>query len=369
MALDKNKLKGLYPGTENFLYEPMLIHNSTDSQLKNASESGEYFGQLKKDGALYQLVKVPNNTFLFGRTMSKKTGVLTEKSANIPHIVDAVSCLPDNTVILGEIYYPGKESKDVVSIMGCLPKKAIERQNGLYGKIHFYIYDILAFDGINFVKAEVPNELRYKILEKIFKKYHLDEYDFLELAEVWYDRLYERIGEALSAGEEGMVIKRKEGIYQPGKRPMDNLKAKKVDYIDAFIMGFEKPTELYYGKEIDSWKYWRHKETGELIIDFKADDNDYEPLTKPFFMGWYNARINIGAFDNDGKIVCIGTIHSGISDEMKEDMSKNPNNYIGKVCKIQCMQLDKDAKTIRHGFFRGMRDDKDWKDCTIASIF
>ena len=28
----------------------MLIHNSTDTQLKKACESGQFFGQLKKDG-------------------------------------------------------------------------------------------------------------------------------------------------------------------------------------------------------------------------------------------------------------------------------------------------------------------------------
>lgn len=39
---DENKIKELYP--EAIMYEPMLIHSSTDIQLKNACESEEYFG-------------------------------------------------------------------------------------------------------------------------------------------------------------------------------------------------------------------------------------------------------------------------------------------------------------------------------------
>lgn len=160
--LNNNILKELYPGAENITYEPMLIHASTDIQLKQACESGEYFGQIKKDGAFYQYIKGLNGkSYLFGRTLSKKTKVLTEKSANVPHIMSALDCLPNGTILIGEIYYPGKTSKDVVSIMGCLPKKAIERQESSYGEIHYYIHDILMYDGVNLVSSKTNNELRY----------------------------------------------------------------------------------------------------------------------------------------------------------------------------------------------------------------
>lgn len=374
---DENKIKELYP--EAIMYEPMLIHSSTDTQLKNACESEEFFGQLKKDGAFYQFVNTENNCYLFGRTISKKTGLLTEKSENVPHIIEALSALPKDTILVGEIYYPGKTSKDVVSIMGCLPKKAIERQNGKYGQIHYYIHDILMYNGINFITAQTNNDTRYKILKKIFYQYHLDDYDYLELAEAWYDNLYERIGNALSAGEEGMVLKKKTGIYQPGKRPDSNLKAKKVDFIDAIIVGFEEPTVFYYGKEIENWQYWIAVNEDDVEIKLpigcyyeekgNTTDGYYKAVTKPYYMGWHNSRINIGAFDKNGRIVNIGTIHSGISDELKMMMSEYPDLYINKVCKIQCMELDKKEKTLRHGFYKGLREDKNPQECTLESIF
>jgi hypothetical protein len=54
---------------------------------------------------------------------------------------------------------------------------------------------------------------------------------------------------------------------------------------------------------------------------------------------------------------------------MKQDMSKNPDKYLNQVCAIQCMEKSKTEHTIRHGFFKYMREDKDIKDCTIKSIF
>ena len=369
MVFSKEKIESLYPGAGELMIEPMLIHSSTKEQLKRACSSGEYFGQLKKDGAFYQFVK-NENCYLFGRTVSKKTGLLTEKHDNVPHIVNALECLPDKTVLIGEIYYPGGSSKNVTPIMGSLAGKAIERQNGSYGLIHYYIHDILIYNGYNLLNT--GSLVRYNILKEVWKKYNLKKYNFLELAEAWEDNLYERVGSALSVGEEGMVLKKKNGIYQPGKRPDSNLKAKKVDFIDAIIIGFEEPTKEYYGKELDSWGFCINKNGIRMQGTYKEllkMGKEIIPVTKPYYYNWHNARIKIGAYDDKGTIIDIGTIHSGISEELKEDMSKNPKNYLNHVVKIQCMELDSKEKTIRHGFWKGLREDKDAKDCTVSSIF
>lgn len=382
MAFNINKIEELYP--EAIMYEAMKIHPSTDSNLKYACESGDYFGQLKKDGAWYQYEKHENHSYLFGRSVSKKTGLLTEKIDNIPHITKAFETLPAHTILIGEIYYPGKSSKDTVSIMGCLPAKAIERQNGNYGYIHYYIHDILMYDNVDLVKNKVDNETRYEILKRIFEIHNFDQYDFLELAEAWEDDLYSRVGDALDSGEEGMVIKKKTGLYEPGKRPNTNLKAKKVDFADVIIIGFEEPTYIYNGKELPSWQYWinpdvdseNFKEAQRYEIGCHYDKHIqeevcmfYAPVTKPFYMGWWNSRIKIGAINDKGEIEEIGTIHSGISDEMKQDMTEHPENYLGAVCSIQMMEVDKKEHTIRHGFFKHLRKDKSKSDCLVRDIF
>ena len=372
MAYSREKINELYP--EATLYEAMLINKGNETVLKTACESGDYFGQLKKDGYFYQFEKHANFSYLFSRSVSTVTKLPSEKLANVPHIYSALSCLPADTILIGEIYYPGGTSKNVTSIMGCLPEKAIERQKGSYGQIHYYIHDILMYDGVDLVTAKTGSWDRYQILKKIFEKHNLGQYDFLELAEAWDDDLYSRIGSALAAGEEGMVIKKKDAPYEPGKRPMSNLKAKKVDFIDAVVIGFEKPTQQYYGQEIETWQYWISVDETNPI-HFQGDgyerykNGELYPVTKPYYMGWWNSRLVIGAYDTNGQIQKIGVIHSGISDEMKEDMTHNPDKYLGKVCMIQCMQLDSKEHTIRHGFFKGMREDKDAYDCTFNAVF
>ena len=367
MGFDKNKIQELYP--EAKMYEAQLINKGSDILLKNACESGNYFGQLKKDGYWYQFEKHQNYSYLFSRSASTVTKLQTEKSANVPHIMEALQVLPIDTILIGEIYYPNGTSKNVTSIMGCLAPKAIERQNGSYGKIHYYIHDILMYNGVDFVTAKTSNWDRYCILQKIWEKHNLNQYDFLELAESWEDDLYARVGDSLAAGEEGMVIKAKDGIYEPGKRPTTNLKAKQVDFIDAIIIGFESPTKEYYGQEIENWTYWIDVEGKRVEGLYYGVDGIFTPVTKAYFMGWNNTRIKLGAWDKNGQIQEIGIIHSGISDEMKKDMSENPYEYFNKVAKIQCMSLDKKEKTIRHGFYKGLHPEKNTDECMIEDIF
>lgn len=379
MAFNKEKIKELYP--EAVMYESMLIHQSTDASLKKACNSGEYFGQLKKDGCWYQFEKHKNHSYLFSRSASKKTGLQAEKSENVPHIIQALDCLPPYTILIGEIYYPGGSSKNTVEIMGCLPAKAIERQNGKWGQIHYYLHDIIMYDGVDLVRNKVNNEMRYKILQKIYELHNLSNYSFIELAEAWEDNLYERVGIALDAGEEGMVIKKKTGIYEPGKRPDTNLKAKKVDFADVVIIGFEEPTKEYYGSESDTWNYCicYEKDVNGKWIECERSDKGWFAyrdinhksvlVTKAYYMNWFNARIKIGAYDENGVLVNIGTIHSGISDEMKQSMSEHPELWLNKVCKIQCMEKSSESLTIRHGFYKRLHDDKEPKDCKIKDIF
>lgn len=378
---DYIEIEKYFPEAGNLMIEPMKIHSSTQKQIHEIAQTNEYFAQEKIDGSYYQFVKTQNHSYLFGRTISKKNGLLTEKSANVPHIIKFLSCFPANTIIIGEIFYLNKSSKDTVSIMGCLPDKAIERQNKEYGPVQYYIYDILMYDGIDFIKAKVNNDTRYKILNRLCNSiygipyfYHDGSYSSSPI--VLANRvvpeitdLEEYLNKILERGGEGVVFKKKTGLYQPGKRPQDNLKAKKIDFADVVIIGFEGPTEEYSGRDIQTWEYWVGEIGNILPVGLHYGEKDVIPVTKPWYMGWYNSRIKIGAYLNDSSCLYIGTIHSGISDEMKADMTKHPENYLGKVCSIQMMEKDNKECSIRHGFFKHMRPDKNAEECLIEEIF
>ena len=374
-----DKIKELYPEVEEMLIPPMLIHKGTDSQLKNC-DNGEWFAELKKDGILAIFYKTEHYSYLFTRTISKKTGLPVEKSANVPHIIEAFHNIPSNTIIIGELYYPGKTSKDCTSVLGCLPQKAIERQKGEYGYIHYYIYDCLGYNGTSLLKYD--NWTRYQVTKKIFKKIipilEWEENEntikfyskYIEFAEAITEEIYPAIGKALSEGEEGLVVKKKTGLYEPGKRPMTMLKAKQVDHIDAVIIGFKDPEIRYTGKEIESWQYWVGTDDHEerLPVGCHYGEPCAIAVTKHYYYNWKNA-IEIGAYDNEGNIHSIGTIASGLTDYMREDMSLHPENYLNKVIEIQCMMKDNKEKTLRHGFYLKTRYDKPATDCLLEDIF
>lgn len=381
MSFDKEKIHELYPEAEELMIEPMLIWKlpaGKESMLSEVCSNGEYFLEEKIDGAFYQFVKTENHCYLFGRTVSKVSGILTEKSNNVPHLKEALNCLPAGTILIGEIYVPGGTSKDTVSIMGCLPTLAIKRQKD--APIHYYVHDIIAYDSVNLINS--PADLRYKILAAIWKKHNLNQYSFLRLATRVDEDMEAEISRILKSGGEGVVLKKKDYPYSPGKRPAwSTIKVKQMDSIDLICTGFCDATKEYTGKELETWPYWEERgeqnqddeytwllSEGQYYEDYVHNPHIYRPVTKPYFLGWKTA-IRIGAYNDKGELIDLGTVSSGLTDDNKREMTEYPELWLGTVVALDCMQVDKKEHTLRHPVFKCKRDDKDAKDCVISEIF
>lgn len=325
---------------------PQLINKpKSEADLHQRLVSGDYFGEIKKDGALYQIVKdVNGEVFLFSRTISKKTGFYVNKIDNVPHIKEwAEYTLPNDSILLGEIYYPGLTSKDITKVMGALPAKAIDRQKN--NPIHYYVHDILRYNGVSFLSKS--NLERYNILMDT----SLSGDSWLELADIYTENLPAVLDSVFAAGEEGMVFKKKDGLYLPGKRPTYNVKAKTEDTVDAFITGFVAPEKEYTGKEVEHWEYWK----------------DGIPVTKSYYFNWH-AGIVVSVYDQMGHAINIANVTSGMTDFLRKDMAEHPENYLGKVVEVQCMSVDKDALTLRHPRLVRIRNDKQAKECNLSSL-
>lgn len=402
MSFDIAKVENEYPEVGGQMIEPMKIWKlpaGKEDMLSDICSKGEYFLEEKIDGAFYQFVKTEHYSYLFGRTVSVKNGLLTEKGANVPHIMEALACLPQNTIIIGEIYYPGGTSKTVTSVMGCLPVEAIKRQKD--NPIHYYIHDIIEYDGVNLMNEGA--ESRYSILEAVWNKHNLEQYDFLRLAVKVDTDLEAEISRILKSGGEGAVLKKRDYPYTPGKRPAwSTIKIKQMDSIDLVCMGFCPPTKEYTGKELETWPYWAHSLDGIPTMAETEDDTplderegylgvyegipvtfyknymltdkcqygkpDWHPITKYYYLGWYTA-IKVGAYDNDGNLVELGTVSSGLTEENKRAMSECPDDFYKVTCAIDCMSIDKKEHTLRHPAFKAWRFDKDDKDCIISEVF
>lgn len=339
------------------VYEPMLV-GKCPKNYKEILAKKDVIATVKKDGTWQQLIKEKNQVYMFSRSISKKTGFYSEKIDHVPHIGDwAMKNLPNGTAIVGELYFPGGSSRDVTKVMGALVDKAIERQaDDDLGKLHFYAHDILKYNGEDYVLSNVDYGHRYSNLCRnidIMTKHP----DFIEIASC-YDNAYLDLMAAtdkvIANGEEGMVFRIEDGLYAPGKRqPKVMWKIKEhVDSLDFVITDLLDPVYAYDGKTPDTWQY--------------TDDNG-NPITKAAFYGWKNA-VEISCYDGD-ELVRIGTVSSGIPDEMKEDMAVNPDRYLGQVCRVGCMSVDASERTLRHPIFLGMHEDKPAKDCKVEDAF
>ena len=322
-----------------------------EDKLKDAMMNGEYFAQRKWDGASYIFSKDENGEVgLHSRTVSRKTGTFSEKSENVPHIIKVLNKLPNKTMVIGEVAYPWGTSKDTTTIMGCLPAKAQARN--LENPISYYIFDLLWFDGEDWTSK--PAEERIKQLQEIYEKYIYED-DYVKFCEPVFENINDYLAEILLNGGEGIVLKMKNKPYDTeGKRPAwHTIKVKQIDTTDVVIMDIEMPTKEYTGKDPENYPY---------------RDEEGNPVNRLWYHGWANAIV-IGAYNNKGELIKIGTVASGLTDEMRQDLAENPDKYIMNVAEIEAMSIDKKACTFRHPRFIRMHGDKIKEDCTFMDIF
>ena len=342
---------------------PKSYKGDPKEEAKKRIFSEEWLGARKMDGAFAKFVKDEDGNMMLLSRSRNVNGEFPNKIDHVPHLFNFFNSLPNGTCLLGEIYFPSHEgSNEVTKIMGCITDKAIERQKN--DPLHYYIFDVLAFDNISFMPFRAEDRFNY--INEIKNKYN---YNNVEFANYYKGlELWNMIQETLASGGEGGVIIHKDSKYQPGKRSTKvSLKIKKElqDTIDCFFTGrISSPARDYTGKDIENWKYWENIRTGKLInapmFNEYYKGEPYEPVTKSYYMGMAGS-LEIGVYQNN-KIKPIGYL-SGLSEEIKMNYDK----YKMKVIEVTAMQLT-DDKMLRHPKFVRFRDDKQPQECLWEQI-
>lgn len=335
------------------------------NEVHNAIFGGDYMGALKVDGYYQRLIKDEDgNCFMIAR--SKGVNGVIDKYEWVPQLHPFMSNLPNGTVLLCECYLPGNEgSNKITSLLGCLKDKCIARQEAGQ-KLHFYIFDVCAFMGENYIKTPIEKRIEYlnRIKERISS-------DYVEFAEYYRGpELWDKLQEYLASGREGIVITRKDcPIYFKRTPAHMTIKIKKElqETIDVVILGANAPTRLYGGKEIETWKYWEDTFTGEKLEGeyFKDYYNgkSIEPVTKAYFNKWAGSLI-IG-IRKDDKLIPIGSL-SGL----EEEILANWQNYKGKVVEVTAMQImNTENQGLRHPKMVRMRPDLTPRDTDYYRFF
>jgi hypothetical protein len=357
----------------------------TDQKKKDNAHSriysGEWFGAEKKDGYFAKLIKDEDgNIILYSRSRGVN-GKFVDKHEWVPHLNSFFGALPIGTCLLGELYFPSSPgSRNVTTIMGCLKEKAIDRQEK-GEKLHFYVFDVLAWEGVSLIGTKFSDRLRKvtQVWSGGFVRDYVEVAFYVSGKELWH-----MLQEILARGDEGIVITHQDGKYEPGKRPSKTtLKIKKElkQTIDCFFTGVgSAPTKEYTGKEIETWQYWENLRTGEKVQGdlYKqySEGGPITPVTKGYFHGWSGSleiavlRKKVGSRCKiDGKvyedvdIYPIGWL-SGLTEEMKA----NPREYAFQPIEVTAMEWDGICHTLRHGKMVGWRKDLTLADCTLEKI-
>lgn len=288
------------------MIQPMLVKICPPDKQESFLDNPSYIGEVKYDG--YRCI-CDNGKFYsrLGNDLSPK----------VPHL----NFLSNYNVILdGELYLQGGTSSDVTRILGSLPERAIEIQQGNQW-LTYVIFDILQV--VNTRTMELPYEQRREILQRLYdNELQYEQSEFIELSVATYDKR-RLLKDIETIGGEGVVLKNIHAEYYPNKRPSNVwLKIKKHSTIDVVITGFTEGKGKYEG----------------LI-----------------------GAIEFGVYKGD-TLVNIGSC-SGITDEIRRDITGNSGKYLNTVMEVGYMQVTSDGH-LRHPVVKGFRTDKLPEQCT-----
>ena len=310
------------------------------AKLEECLNSGDYALEEKYDGCRYKMI----SNYFFSKDN-------VEKTHNFPHLHDFFTNLGmPNLILDGEIYYPGKTSQYCTRVTGCLPDTAIDfqQQNGY---IHYVIYDILRAPNGTWLCNKEYKERR-KMLEFFYDNYikPTPMAEFIHISDVRYEQKAAYLQSLLEAGLEGGVLKRLDSLYLMGKKPKWQwMKVKQSDEADLIITGFVPPKKNYTGKNLEGWLYWEYdEELGEEI-----------PVTKNYKYGWPVALECSAYVDGQLTKICQA---AGLTEDMKEDMKNNPENWLYRVTRVSYMELTDDGYP-RHPKFHSLHEDKTQEEC------
>jgi len=348
---------------------------SKDANKKNKIikkiEDNAYISTPKVDGEWHKFIFGNDNTYKAQtRNISRVTGDYGNKTNFLPHVWNemVMSNMPEQTVLLAEVYYPNKKSNDVGKIMRCKVQKALDRQNGEYGKLHIYIFDVLSINGVS---LEDVSYIKRIYLLKMLGQIHFKNSEYIKTAEPTYVPDYTTalkiMGKALQNNYEGLVLNKKDEIYRPGKRKAwSSIKFKPEITVDAIVTNVLPSTKYYEGTEIDGWKYWINEITEEKEFGNCKGVPNMKPITKYYYNGWPSA-IEFGFFNNkEKKIYISGSVSSGLNDEQLSELV-NKDSFIMKPIELSCMEITEDNR-LRHPIFIRFREDINIEDCNIEKL-
>lgn len=294
---------------------PMLLH-----EVKEPFDNMDYIHELKLDGIRCIAYIEPKSVSLQNKRYKELTPIY-------PELSDICKCVKKRVILDGELVVLTGGKPDFYA----LQRRSLMTDNfkiSLAAKrnpVQFVAYDILYFDGKDL--TEKPLMERKAILAKAVTEGHnLSISRYIEEHGIAFFNL------AKKENLEGIVSKKKDGLYHIGKRTHDWAKVKVMQDEDLLICGYQP---------------------------------DEDGNVKDLVLGYY---------DNNGGLKCRGKVYLGVSKEERAiiaefakkntvkrpwfDKYKNVVWLVPKLVGTAHFMHETESGGMRQPVWKGLRDDK-----------
>lgn len=260
---------------------PMLLH-----EVKEPFDDKDYIYELKLDG-------IRCIAYIDGRSVTLQNKRFKDVSVIYPELADMCKCVKKRVILDGELVVltDGKPDFYALQKRSLMGDKFRIQLAARKNPVQFAAYDILYCDGRDI--TDMPQIERKAILSKNVK-----EGNGLSISRYIEDKGIAFFELAKEQNLEGIVAKKKDGLYHIGKRTRDWIKIKVMQDEDLFICGYQpdgdgkvKDLILGYYDEKGTLKcrgkvyLGVSKEERKIIADFAK----YNTVKKPWFDKYKNA--------------------------------------------------------------------------------
>ena len=257
---------------------PFYLAYPIDGEISNLGNSDDWSIEHKWDGIRSQTIIRENEIFVWSRGEE----LVTDK---YPEFSCFVGVIPNGTVIDAEILaFPNNEIGTFNDLQTRIGRKTISAALLKSNPVILKAYDLLEWEGKDI--RNLPFEKRRDLLEHLFKTikdknlpFYLSERTIFHS---WEQVAIERM-RAREMGSEGLMIKRKDSIYQVGRKKGDwwkwKLEPLVIDAVLTYAMrGSGRRSNLFTDY---TFALWQNNEKGqrELVTFAKA----YSGLTDAEF--------------------------------------------------------------------------------------
>jgi DNA ligase-1 len=232
-----------YGSAIGFMLASPLQYGSSYRELRD----GEWIIESKFDGIRAQLHKFGDRTLLFSRTFA-------EISGSYPEVIEAARSVDASFILDGELVaQKGKQVLPFRYLQARLQRKVVSAELLQEVPVTYICFDILALNNDFLVDLPLTNRRRYMNDLGLAT-------DNLRIADSrCFDRgeadsiLHQLFEEARAIGHEGLVAKRSDSAYHPGKRGKWWLKIKReLSTLDVVVIAVE----------------WGHGKRSQVLSDY-----------------------------------------------------------------------------------------------------